>query len=93
MTGFGTFLASIAGPIAKRVLTALGFGLVSYAAISAALNAALSAAKSAWAGLSGFPEALAIIQIAGVNTYASIIAGALVARVALQSMKRLELIK
>lgn len=91
--GLGSFLAAIAAPIVKRVLVALGFGLVSYAAVSAALNAALSAAKNAWAGLSGFPEALAIVQIAGVNTYASIIAGALIARVAMQAVKRLELIK
>ncbi|TCP18251.1 DUF2523 family protein [Simplicispira metamorpha] len=93
MTGFGTFLAAIAGSVVKRALAALGFGLVSYAAMTAALNAALTAAKQAWAGLSGFPEALAIVQIAGVNTYASIIAGALVARVALQSLKKLELVK
>ena len=93
MTGLGTFLASIAAPIAKRVMIALGFGVVSYAAMTAALNAALSAAKSAWAGLAGFPEALQLIQMAGVNTAGSIIAGALVARVALQSLKKFELVK
>lgn len=93
MSGLGTFLAAAAGPVVKRALVALGFGVVSYAAMTAALNAALSAAKAAWAGLAGFPEALALIQIAGVNTAASIIAGALVARVAMQSLKRLELVK
>ncbi|GAB1387751.1 hypothetical protein MASR1M59_28990 [Melaminivora sp.] len=91
--GFGTFLASLAGPIVKRAMVALGFGLVSYAAMTAALNAALGAAKAAWAGLAGFPEALQLIQMAGVNTAASIIAGALVARVAMQSLKRFELVK
>lgn len=93
MNGFGTFLAAIAGSLAKRVLTAIGIGIVSYAAMSAALNAALAAAKNAWAGLAGFPEALALVQMAGVSTAASIIAGALVARVALQSLKKLELVK
>lgn len=93
MSGLGTFLAAIAGPVVKRALVALGIGVVSYAAMTAALNAALNAAKSAWAGLAGFPEALALVQIAGVNTAASIIAGALVARVAMQSLKRLELVK
>lgn len=93
MNGFGTFLAAIAGSLAKRVLTAIGIGIVSYAAMSAALNAALAAAKNAWAGLAGFPEALALLQMAGVSTAASIIAGALVARVALQSLKKLELVK
>ena len=93
IAGLGTFLASIAGPVVKRALTALGFGVVSYAAMTAALNSALSAAKGAWAGLSGFPEALALTQMAGVPTYCSIVAGALVARVALQSLKKLELVK
>ena len=93
MNGFGSFLAAIAGSLAKRVLTAIGIGIVSYAAMSAALNAALVAAKNAWAGLAGFPEALALVQMAGVSTAASIIAGALVARVALQSLKKLELVK
>lgn len=89
MTGLGTFLAAIAGGLAKRVLTALGIGIVSYAA----MTAALAAAKNAWAGLVGFPEALALIQMAGVPTAASVIAGALMARVALQSLKKLELVK
>lgn len=93
MTGLGTFLVAVAGPVVKRAMIALGFGVVSYAGMAAALDVALSAAKSAWAGLSGFPEALALVQMAGVNTAASIIAGALVARVALQSLKKLELVK
>jgi|GEM_PF-1086667 len=91
--GFGTFLASLAAPIVKRAMIALGFGVVSYAAMTAGLNAALSAAKAAWSGLAGFPEALQLIQMAGVNTAASIIAGALVTRVALQSLKRFEIVK
>ena len=93
MTGLGTFLNAIAGTLAKRVLSALGIGVVSYAAMSAALNSLLSAAKGALAGLAGFPESLALIQMAGITSAASIIAGALVARVALQSFKRLELVK
>lgn len=93
MSGLGTFLAAIAGSVVKRALAALGIGIVSYAAMTAALNSALAAAKAAWAGLAGFPEALALIQMAGVTTAASIIAGALVARVALQSLKKLEIVK
>ncbi len=90
---FGAFLVGIAGSVAKRVLSALGIGLVSYAAMSAALTAALNAAKNAWAGLSGFPEALALIQMAGVTTAASIISGALIARVSMQSFKKFEILK
>lgn len=87
--GFGSFLGVIAGPVVKRALASIGFGVVSYAAISMALNSALQAAKTAWAGLAG--ETLSLIQMAGVSTAASIIAGALVTRVALMTLKRLEL--
>lgn len=89
--GFGSFLAAIAGPIAKRVLVALGFGIISYAAISAALGSALSAAKAAWSGLAG--DTLALVQMAGLSTAASIMAGALVARVALGVTSKLGLMK
>lgn len=89
--GFGSFLAALAGPIAKRVLVALGFGIISYAAVSAALTAALSAAKAAWSGLTG--DTLGLIQMAGVNTAASILAGALIARVSLGVTSKLGLIK
>lgn len=90
MSGLGTFFAAIAGPVVKKALTALGIGIVSYAAISAALTAALSQAKTAWSGFGG--DSLAIVELAGVSTAFSIIAGALIARVGLMQLKRLELI-
>jgi hypothetical protein len=89
MSAFGTFLVAITGPVVKKAMVALGFGVMSYAAVGAALNAVLSSAKSAWSGLGG--DALQLIQLAGVNTAASILAGALVARVTLQVLKRFEL--
>jgi hypothetical protein len=91
MAGMGSFLVAITGPVVKRALASLGFGIISYAAVSAALTEALSAARQAWAGMAG--EALALLQIAGVNTAASILAGALVARVALQATKKLAMLK
>jgi Protein of unknown function (DUF2523) len=91
MGGIGTWLVSLAAPFVRKALLSLGVGVVSYAAVSTALTAVLSAAKSAWSGLAG--DALALIQIAGVNTAASILAGALTARVALQVVKRFELVK
>lgn len=91
MAGFGTFLAALAGPIAKKALTALGVGVISYAAVSTALQAALAAAKAAWGafGGGGVSEALALVQMAGIPTAASIYAGALVANVALEFGKRI----
>jgi len=91
MPAIGTWLVGLAGPFIRKVLLSLGVGVVSYAAVSAALAAVLSSAKTAWGGLAG--DALALIQMAGVNTAASILAGALPARVALQVVKRFEILK
>jgi hypothetical protein len=91
MTGVGTWLVSLAAPLTRKVLASIGVGVVSYAAISVALNAALDAAKSAWAGFGG--DALAIVQLAGVSEAMSIIAGALIARVSVMALNKLELLK
>lgn len=91
MAGLGSFLVAIAGPVAKKALTGLGIGVVSYAAMTTALNAALDAAKTAWSGFGG--DSLALVQISGMPTALSIITGALVARVALMQLKKLELLK
>lgn len=89
MAGLGTFLVALTAPVVKRAMVALGFGVVSYAAVSAALTAVLGHAKSAWANLGG--DLLSLIELAGASTCMSIIAGALVARVSLQLVKRFEL--
>lgn len=85
--GWGSFLVAIAGPVAKRVLTAIGFGTVTFLGMSAALNSALSSARSAWGGMGA--DVAAFMAIAGVNTACSILAGALVARLSLEVAKRL----
>lgn len=91
MAGFGTFLVSLAGPAVRKMAMSLGLGVASYAAMTAALNTALSAAKSSLAGFSG--DFLPIVQLSGVFTALSIIAGAFVARVALSAVKKLEILK
>lgn len=91
MGALGTWLVSLAGPIIRRMMLALGFGVVSYAAVSTALTAALGAAKAAFAGMGS--DTLAFVAMAGFPTALSVIAGALVARVALQAVKKLELVK
>lgn len=90
MGGLGSFLVALAGPLVRKALISLGFGVVSYAAVATALNSAISAAKTAWGGLGG--DTLSLIQMAGVNTAISILCGALVARVGLQVVKRLQLL-
>ena len=91
MAGLGTLLVGLAGPVAKKVLTSLGFGIVSFAAMSSALNAALAAARNTLTGFTG--EAAAMVQLSGVFVGFSIIAGALVARLSLSSLKKLDILK
>lgn len=91
MSGIGTFLVSLAGPLVRKAAMSLGLGVASYAAMTAALNSALSEAKSALSGFSG--DFLPIVQLSGVFIAMSIIAGAFVARVALSAVKKLEILK
>jgi len=86
----GTWLVSLAGPAARTVLKGLGFGFVTFAALSAALTVALDSAKSAWGGLTG--DVLGLVELAGASTCLSIIAGAMVSRVAILSAKKLQLL-
>lgn len=83
----GAFLASFAGPLAKRVLAALGIGVISFAAVSAALAAMISAAQTAY---NGFPAyAAAFAGLSGLGDALGMIAGALVFRVAYTSLPKL----
>jgi len=86
----GTWLVSLAAPAARSLLKSLGFGFVTFAALTAALNTALSMAESAWGGLAG--GVLGLIGLAGGPEAMGIIAGALVTRVAILSAKRLALV-
>lgn len=86
----GAFLAAAAGPLAKRVMSALGFGVVTFVGVSAALNQVLDLARSAWAGIPG--DIAVYIAMSGANTALAIIAGAAVTRVALMQLKRLALL-
>lgn len=89
--GLGSFLVTLAGPLARKALFSLGVGVASYAALTAAVNAALGAAKASLAGFTG--DALSILQLTGIFTAMSIIAGALIARVGLVALKKFEILK
>lgn len=91
MALFGAFLGAIAGPVAKRALLAIGVGVVSYAAVSTVVGQAIASARDAWGLLAG--DTLALMQLAGLNTAASILAGAVTARVALQFASHLGFIR
>jgi len=86
----GTWLVSLALPAARTVLKALGFGFVTFAALTAALNSALDMARSAWGGMSG--DVLSLVALTGAPMALSMIAGAMVARVAILSAKKLSVL-
>jgi len=85
--GWGTFLAAVAGPIAKRVLVSLGVGVLTVAGVQSMITAALNAAKDAMGGLSG--EVLQILALSGAFSAVSIIAGGLTAAGTVIAFKKL----
>lgn len=83
----GAFLASAVGPLAKRVLTSLGFGIISFAAVTAALNTLIGYAQGAYNGMPMY--AFAFLGLAGVGYGLGLIAAALVFRAAYLAMPKL----
>lgn len=86
-SGFAGLLQAAAGPIAKRVLSALGIGVVSYAAIQTAFTAAQSSLLSAYGSISG--EIAAILNLAGFGTAVGIVLGAIAARISYMQLSKL----
>lgn len=87
---FGAFLVGLSGPIAKKVLAALGIGVVSYVGVDAALTQMLSTAKGNMALID--PVIGGLLALAGVPDALGMIAGALIASVALIPLKKLDLL-
>lgn len=75
------FLAAAVGPLAIRVLVALGFAAVSFAGVTTAFQGLTTYAQSQWAGLPA-----AVLQLASlfaVPQALGIIFGAMAARIGL----------
>lgn len=89
-SGFAGLLQSAAGPIAKRVLAALGMGVVSYSAINAALSGVQSAVTSAYGSISG--EIAGILSLAGFGQAMGIVLGAMVARISYAQLSKLQIL-
>lgn len=84
---FANLLVLLAGPIAKKVLSALGIGFITFIGVDAAVSAALSAAKSNFAGIS--TDIASILAMAGFFDAFAAIAGGLSAGVAMMALSRL----
>lgn len=80
------FLAGAVGPLAKRVLVALGIGVVSYAGVQTLLDQVRDAVTGAWGQLGG--STLQLLTLGGFPESVGIILGALAARVGLMALEQ-----
>jgi len=86
MSDFFDWIASAVGPLAKRVLSALGIGWITFESLSALVSQAREMVVTFW-GQAG--DVLAIAELAGVGTAIGIILGAIVARIAFVQLAKL----
>ncbi len=77
-----------AGPLAWKVLAALGIGFVSYAALITLANSVKDNVISAYSGMGS--QALAIASLLGVGEAIGILLGAIIARATLAAIPRLQ---
>ncbi len=83
----GTFFAGSAGAIAKRVLAALGIGVLTFTAVTTAFNQIVSIAQSHFNNIA--VDILQIINLAGVGEALGMISGAMLFKIGFSTMKRL----
>ncbi len=81
----GAFLVSITASVAARVMTSLGIGIFSYAALSTLASSVVSSVMSNYAGLSA--TTLAIVNLAGGGQALAIMTAGLVTRASLMAVK------
>lgn len=82
----GAFLEAAVGPLAVRVLTSLGIGVISYAGLNVTVNSALAYMQTQYAGL---PSAFAnLANLAGLGQCLAIITSAITFRVAFQVQRK-----
>lgn len=87
MSTLGSFLAAAAGPLARRVLQAVGVGVISYAGLAVAVNAVVAELKAAYGQIIG-PVA-DLLNLAGLGTALGIVLGAMLARLSFTVTARL----
>lgn len=87
MAALAGFLLSITGSVAARVLTSLGIGIFSYAALTTFATNIIAAAQNAYGGASG--DVLQILNLAGVGESFGIIAAGFTTRASLAAIKRM----
>lgn len=89
-TGFAGLLQNAAGPIVKKALSALGIGVVSYAALITAMESVKSSLISIYGSISG--DIAGLLGLAGFGEAIGIILGAMMARVTYMQISRLQVL-
>lgn len=82
----GAFLAAAVGPLAKRVLTSLGIGVISYGIITTIFTQALTYAQTAFTSMP--TTILSLAGLAGIGEGMGIIAAAMIFRVTFNSQRK-----
>ncbi|SFF12752.1 DUF2523 domain-containing protein [Nitrosomonas sp. Nm166] len=82
----GEFLDRVIGPLAKRVLSSLGLGYLSYQAVTLIMEQAIQFAKEHYLGL---PSAvLGLAGLAGIGEGLGIISAAMLFRVGFNAQRK-----
>jgi hypothetical protein len=90
MPTLASLLMSLAGPLAFKVLTALGFGFITFSAITPHIEKMINEARTSYEGLPA--DVLSILSIAGFGDGLGYLSAALVTRSATMALKKLALI-
>jgi hypothetical protein len=85
-----SFLMSIAGSLAARVMLSLGFGVISYAALNTLANTVVSKVTEHYNQLDSV--ALNLINLAGAGEAMGILLSGLVTRASMLAFKRFRLV-
>lgn len=85
-----TILTSAATKLPKTVLVSLGFGIISFGAITTAFNTLLTTIQNDYAGLGS--NILAYLELSGITTGLTILLGAWAARITIHQVSKLGLL-
>jgi len=90
MPTIAAFLLSITGSLAARVLTSLGIGFMTFAALTTLASAVVSNATSSYQSMPA--TVLALVNLAGGGTGLGIILAAFVTKASLMAIKKLRVL-
>lgn len=87
MDSLTSWLMALIGPLARRVMAALGVGVVTYTGLSEALDAAITTAQTALGGLPA--EVALLVARFGFFEYMAITSGGIVSGLLWMQLKRM----